>query len=40
MINSDELIGFTEYLTLKAKCRINRVLLYLDHKMEREVMKV
>jgi hypothetical protein len=34
MVNSEELIGTTEYLTLKARCRINRrrynrVLLYL-----------
>jgi hypothetical protein len=34
MVNSDELIGTTEYLTLQARCRINgcrynRVLLYV-----------
>ena len=24
MVNSDELVGTTEYLTLQARCRINR----------------
>jgi hypothetical protein len=37
MVNSDELIGTTEYLTLQARCRINRcrynrILLYVALK--------
>jgi hypothetical protein len=37
MVNSEELIGSTEYLTLQARCRINRcrynrVRLYFDTK--------
>jgi hypothetical protein len=38
MVNSDELIGNTEYLTLQMRCRINRcrynrVRLYMQCKL-------
>jgi hypothetical protein len=41
MVNSEELIGTTEYLTLQTRCRLkrcryNRVRLYFQGKDEKE----